>query len=126
MIKFVQKMHLNDEPRPQTEGVHSEGSEWVAVHMSDPDEVPEYVKESNDRLNRALSNKDWNKALNELLNQWLQAAIMHTAATTDLKELNYLKSKVITNGGGEYLMAFLHIDGPKIQLKGDEGGQEQK
>lgn len=120
-------MHLFDEPRPQTEGVHSDMTQWVAVRTADPEEVPEGIKDSVARLDEALSNKDWQKALNELLNQWLHASCVYTAATTDLKELNFLRTKVETEGGGEYVMAFLHLGGPKIQLRGEkpDGLKEQ-
>jgi hypothetical protein len=75
------------------------------------------IKDSVKRLDRALNNRHFQTALSELLNQWLQASCIYTAATTDLKELTYLKTKIVTEEGGEYFMSFMHVDGPKIKLR---------
>ncbi len=41
----------------------------------------------------------------------------------EIKELNYLKTAVVTPDGGTYLISILHVDGPKIDMEKYRGLQ---
>ena len=70
---------------------------------------------------QAMQEGNWAKASTCMNALWVMFQIMSTAATTELKELTYLKTPFNFDGGGQYLMMLIHVNGPKIKLKEDKG-----
>ena len=70
-----------------------------------------------DDFNEAILKGDYNKA-QLLINQlWLDTMIFCVKKQNpELSELNYIKAAVDT-GKGKYLIALIHVDGEKVNLK---------
>lgn len=60
---------------------------------------------------------DIKKQINEVTLMFLQLKMIEAMIESpELKELNFFKQLVETPDGGEYLLHFQHIKGPKIDL----------
>lgn len=70
---------------------------------------------------KAMEENDISKASIAMNAIWVLFQVFATSATSDLKELTYLKTPFSFDNGGKYLLTLIHVDGPKIQLQGGSG-----
>ena len=64
-----------------------------------------------------MTNKQREEAMNNATLEFLKMIVVGTEILEpQLKELNYWKIPVETEGGGKYLLSFTHVEGPKIPL----------
>lgn len=63
---------------------------------------------------------DLKAQITEVTKMFLQLKMIEAAINDpELKELNFFKQMVETPDGGEYLLQFQHLKGPKINMKGE-------
>ena len=74
-----------------------------------------------DEFTKAMGEDNVEKASIAMNAIWVMFQIMATSATTELKELTYLKTPFTFDNGGKYLLTLIHVDGPKIKLREDSG-----
>jgi hypothetical protein len=77
-------------------------------------------------FDKACKENEMTRASIAMNSIWVLFQVMSTACVTDLKELTYLKVPFHFDNGGMYLLTFVHVDGPKIQLKQDSGSAYTK
>lgn len=74
-----------------------------------------------DEFNAALYDQNFERASAAMNSIWIQFQIFSVSQTTDLEELTYIKAPVKFDRGGSYILSLMHVDGPKIKLKGESG-----
>lgn len=84
----------------------------------------EEIDKMGEDMNAAVAEGNWTKASNILSEMWLTFQIAKfRAEPSETKELTYFKIPVEFANGGKYLLTFMHVEGPKVQLKGDKDGE---
>lgn len=69
-------------------------------------------------MSQRFSKEEIEAALQIAHSEYFMQVVALTSHYDDITDLTFSKTAVVTPEGGTYLVSILHIDGPKLNLKG--------